>query len=81
MARPSDEQITEFLRGLAELTRRTGVEVGGCGCCGSPFLTPLEDECSGYSVSDGLEDLRLEASASHIRRPVMPLPPPPVKGE
>lgn len=28
----------QFLRGLAALTRKTGVEIAGCGCCGSPRL-------------------------------------------
>lgn len=32
------ERISEFMDGLEELSRRTGVYVSGCGCCGSPFL-------------------------------------------
>lgn len=35
----SEEEI-EFLRGLDELSRRTGVIIAGCGCCGSPSLEP-----------------------------------------
>lgn len=32
------EKVTEFMDGLEALSRRTGVYVGGCGCCGSPYL-------------------------------------------
>lgn len=28
----------KFLEGLTKLTLETGVVIGGCGCCGSPFL-------------------------------------------
>lgn len=41
-----------FLVGLERLTRETGVAIGGCGCCGSPFLiddADVSDERSGYS--------------------------------
>lgn len=38
----SSEQ--EFLLGLTELTRRTGIEIGACGCCGGPSLTRLKPE-------------------------------------
>jgi hypothetical protein len=32
------EKETEFLKRLTELTRELGVYVGGCGCCGSPWI-------------------------------------------
>lgn len=32
------EDRKEFLRGLARLTKRYGFVIGGCGCCGSPFV-------------------------------------------
>ena len=40
----------EFLIGLEKLTRVTGIMIGGCGCCGSPFLeeAKITDERSGY---------------------------------
>ena len=28
-----------FLIGLERLSRETGIVIGGCGCCGSPYLT------------------------------------------
>jgi hypothetical protein len=37
-----DENKIKFLQGLEKLTRETGVSIGGCGCCGSPFLSELE---------------------------------------
>ena len=27
-----------FLKGLAALTSKYGIAIGGCGCCGSPYL-------------------------------------------
>lgn len=32
--------VKEFLSGLHDLTRTTGIAVSGCGCCGSPYLLP-----------------------------------------
>jgi len=34
-----EKRMSEFMEGLAELTKKTGVAVAGCGCCGSPYLT------------------------------------------
>lgn len=34
--------MEEFLEELIELTNRYGIGLGGCGCCGSPFLYDLE---------------------------------------
>lgn len=46
-----------FLNGLADLTRQTGIEIAGCGCCLSPFLMEanLEDQRSGYVCTEGDE--------------------------
>ena len=30
-----------FLEGLAELSKRCRITIGGCGCCGSPFLDDM----------------------------------------
>ena len=50
------EAQRKFLLGLTELTRETGVGVGGCGCCGSPFLVKAKftSSESGYGLTDGL---------------------------
>ncbi len=31
-----------FLRELTELTKKHKIVIGGCGCCGSPFILELE---------------------------------------
>ena len=45
----TEAQRRDFLEGLTKLTRETGVEIAGCGCCGSPFLMPLSEDESGPS--------------------------------
>lgn len=37
-----DDRINEFLKELAILTEKYDVEIGGCGCCGSPWLEDLK---------------------------------------
>lgn len=39
-----------FLKELDNLSRKYKIAIGGCGCCGSPYLCNLEDniEHSGY---------------------------------
>ena len=48
----------EFLIGLEALTRKTGIAIGGCGCCGSPFLFDAEinSDKSGYAYG-GFSDI------------------------
>lgn len=33
-----------FLNELSELTKKYGFEIGGCGCCGSPWLNDEKEE-------------------------------------
>lgn len=33
------DRFNKFMAELSELTNRYGIEIGGCGCCGSPFVT------------------------------------------
>ena len=44
-----------FLIGLEKLSRETGVVVGGCGCCGSPYLFEEADmsKGAGYGWTSG----------------------------
>lgn len=44
--RVDEQKERAFLIGLEKLTRETGVIIGGCGCCSSPFLMELEEEDS-----------------------------------
>ena len=41
----------EFIKGLEKLTRETGIVIGGCGCCGSPYLDVAEitSDDAGYA--------------------------------
>ncbi|MBX5436754.1 MAG: hypothetical protein IRZ33_06000 [Alicyclobacillaceae bacterium] len=32
------EKLQAFLDELSELTKRYGLIIGGCGCCGSPYV-------------------------------------------
>jgi len=58
-------QVVKFLDEVAEASRKYGVEIAGCGCCGSPYLLPLEGTHGAYRinkkehVSEGL-DWKLE---------------------
>ena len=41
------DRLENFLKELAELTQKYGIKIGGCGCCGSPFLHDLKgDDCN-----------------------------------
>lgn len=42
-----------FLIGLEKLTRETGITIGGCSCCGSPFLRELKESESGEIAGYG----------------------------
>ena len=35
--------MNKFLEELSELTKKYNISIDGCGCCGSPYLTRLED--------------------------------------
>lgn len=51
------EKIEDFLKDLTKLTRRTGVIIGGCGCCGSPYLTVEKPVNDGEYRADGNDNL------------------------
>lgn len=34
----TDKRTESFLKALGELTALHGIEISGCGCCGSPYL-------------------------------------------
>lgn len=33
--------INDFLNKLTELSKKYNIRIGGCGCCGSPWLSTL----------------------------------------
>ena len=45
------DNVREFLRELSKLSRRYKISIGGCGCCGSPFLTPMGKSDGRYEVT------------------------------
>ena len=38
---PKPEDVTYFLHKLHKLTKETGLVIGGCGCCGSPWISRI----------------------------------------
>lgn len=36
----ANEKLEAFLDELSELSRKHRIAIGGCGCCGSPWITP-----------------------------------------
>ena len=36
-------ELNKFLEELTELTKKYGIQINGCGCCGSPYLETLDD--------------------------------------
>lgn len=40
----TQDQVDQFLKELTELTIKHKVQIGGCGCCGSPYLGSPEEE-------------------------------------
>ena len=56
----NDEQQRkqQFLVELTALTRKHGISIGGCGCCGSPWLdaeAEVSDQRAGYALCDNLK--------------------------
>ena len=48
-----------FLIGLEKLSRKTGIVISGCGCCGSPTLDAVRDMPpeAGYAFGAGNPDV------------------------
>ena len=36
------DNVAAFLIDLTALTKKHGIEIAGCGCCGSPYLLPTD---------------------------------------
>ena len=46
------EKVVEFLTELTKLTDKYGIEIGGCGCCGSPWIINVNNNRGSF---DNLE--------------------------
>ena len=51
----------EFLKDLAKLTRKHGFAIGGCGCCGSPFVLATNQKFGHYTVKENGDELTWSA--------------------
>lgn len=49
-----DNRLGNFLKELSDLTKKYNISIGGCGCCGSPYLIDLTIEKNKY-ICDCLE--------------------------
>lgn len=53
-----------FLTELTELSNRYGIVIGGCGCCGSPYLDYIEETlketATDLSFEDGAYEVAIE---------------------
>ena len=44
-----ESNLAAFLADLAALTEKHGIEIGGCGCCGSPWLKKTDKRQGQYT--------------------------------
>ncbi len=60
-----EERIASFLNELTKLSRFYGVDIDGCGCCGSPYLSDVSDKDLTnykYTVTNGEDHLKFSKS-------------------
>ena len=54
-------RMEAFLEELKNLTEKYKIGIGGCGCCGSPYLIDFEEyeelKNNGYTTIDNLNDI------------------------
>jgi hypothetical protein len=46
------EEVQAFLTELSALTAKHRIAIGGCGCCGSPYLDDITDTSGSYYYTD-----------------------------
>ena len=46
------QEMETFRAELTELSRRHGIAIAGCGCCGSPWIEKVEDSDGRYNLED-----------------------------
>lgn len=63
-----EKNVENFLMELTKLTKTYGIIIGGCGCCGSPYLITVEDETSiaGFAYDNLIYDKEKGYSIENI---------------
>lgn len=51
-----------FLTELGELSKRYGIVIGGCGCCGSPYLEYMNENMKEIATDLSYEDDEYEVA-------------------
>lgn len=49
----NERAVKAFLKDLTKLSLKHGITIGGCGCCGSPWLMGHEKKLDGSYRVDG----------------------------
>jgi hypothetical protein len=47
------ERYNAFLKELTKITKKHKIAIGGCGCCGSPYLVSVEKSKGTRYTHDG----------------------------
>lgn len=55
-------RLEEFLKELSELTQKHGFSIGGCGCCGSPWINDFKNEFDTDELSYDEEKQKYDTS-------------------
>ena len=55
-------ELNNFLTELTELTKKYNISIGGCGCCGSPYLKRIDNgEDIGELLSWNIQEEKYDA--------------------
>lgn len=58
-------RLEEFLNELSELTQKHGFSIGGCSCCGSPWINDFKNEFNADELYYDEEKQKYEAEYDH----------------
>ena len=59
-------RLEEFLKELSELTQKHGFSIGGCGCCGSPWINDFKNEFNAHELYYDKEKQKYKAEYDHL---------------
>ncbi len=60
-------QVARFLADLTALTQKHGIEIDGCGCCGSPYLWATDEPGSYEITPSNVVDDRTWSNLEYVR--------------